>query len=271
MDSSSPVVYHLKSTGNMNIKDNIKSVLSLSFSLAKANFKLRNEGSYLGIFWYLLEPIAFFVILLFIGGIISVNNIKDYPVYLFLGLILFNFFSATTSYATNSIRNNASFIKSLKIHKEVFVLSGLFQFTFSHFLEFLILIGFSIFFNISITWIFLYPVVFVLFLMFTAGICFILAVIGVYVNDLKNVWSVITRLLWFATPIFYVVEKNDQIHMLNLLNPLYHFIDITREIVIFHNFPSIETFISIIFLSGITFYLGFLVFEKNEKKLAEKI
>ena len=49
------------------MKEKIKSISALSFSLAKANFKIRNEGSYLGIFWYLLEPLAFFIVLLFFG------------------------------------------------------------------------------------------------------------------------------------------------------------------------------------------------------------
>jgi len=56
----------------INLKiSKIKKTLSLGFSLASAQFKLRNEGSYLGVLWYLLEPLSFFAILLFLAGVIS--------------------------------------------------------------------------------------------------------------------------------------------------------------------------------------------------------
>lgn len=248
-----------------------KSIIGLSISLAKANFKVRNEGSYLGIFWYLLEPLAFFVILLFIGNTISVNTITYYPIYLLLGLIIFNFFRATTNIATGAIRSNSNFIKSLKIDKEAFILSGMFQFTISHIFEFIILIGFMIFFKMNLAWVLFYPVIFILFFFFTTGISFILSVLGVYANDLKNVWSVFTRLLWFATPIFYYVRGGELIQTINMFNPLYHFINISRELIIFHRIPEMKTFLLAIFSSIIIFALGIYIFEKNKDKLAEKI
>ena len=75
----------------------LKSILGLSLQLAKARFKLRNEGSYLGIFWYLLEPFLLFVIILgirsaFVGG----SGGEDYPLYLIIGLVMINFFTGTS-------------------------------------------------------------------------------------------------------------------------------------------------------------------------------
>jgi len=74
----------------------LKSILGLSLSLAKSYFKSRNEGSYLGIFWYLLNPLAFFVIIMLMSQVINAKPEKDYPLYLFLGLIMFNFFLNST-------------------------------------------------------------------------------------------------------------------------------------------------------------------------------
>ncbi len=49
----------------MRLKD-VRNILRISLILAKTNFKLRIEGSYLGILWYLLNPLALFLILLLI-------------------------------------------------------------------------------------------------------------------------------------------------------------------------------------------------------------
>ena len=255
----------------LNKYQEIKSILGLSLSLAKANFKVRNEGSYLGVFWYLLEPLSFFIILIFINGSISNTKIEDYPVYLFIGIIMFNFFNTVTNFSTSVIQSNSDFIKSLRINKEAFVISGVLQFAFSHFFEFLILVALVLFYNINILWILFYPLIFVFLCLFTTGISLMLAVIGVYVNDLKNVWSVFTRLLWFITPIFYIIKGESLLQKISMLNPLYHYINISRDVIIFHKIPELHTIIFAIFFSIFIFFIGIIVFEKNKSKLAERI
>lgn len=249
----------------------IKSILGLSLALAKANFKVRNEGSFLGIFWYLLEPLAFFIILLFIGGLMSQNSIEKYPMYLFLGIMMFNFFTAVTTSSVEVMQSNADFIKSLKVNREPFVISVVLQFIFSHFFEFLILAVLSIFLKMNILWLLFYPVVFFFFCLFIIGISFMLSVLGVYIYDFKNIWSVFVRLLWFMTPVFYTIGGSGLIHQISMLNPLYHFINISRDIIIYHRLPQAETMLLAAFYSMLVFLIGLFIFEKNKNKLAEKI
>ena len=249
----------------------IKSVVGLSLSLAKANFKVRNEGSFLGIFWYLLEPLSFFLVLFFISETLSQNSIEQYPLYLFIGLIMFNFFNTVTTFATKVIAINAGFIKSLKIKTEAFVFSGVLQFIFSHLFELLVLVAFAIFFNITISGIVFYPIILCFFVLFTAGVSLILAIGGVYVGDLRNVWIVFTRLLWFATPIFYLASPTSIILKLNFLNPLYYFINITREVVLYQKVPSVLSLVVVGAGSTLMFLIGLLIFEKFKNNLAEKL
>ncbi|MFA6536299.1 MAG: ABC transporter permease [Candidatus Paceibacterota bacterium] len=249
----------------------IKSVLGLSLSLAKANFKVRNEGSFLGIFWYLLEPLVFFLILFFISSTLAQDSIEKYPLYLFIGLIMFNFWSAVTGFSTQVISSHSGFIKSLKIKMEPFVLSGVWQFIFSHLFELVALLIFAFFFQVDISWLIFYPIILFFFTLFTAGISLILSVCGVYIGDLRNVWVVFTRLLWFATPIFYSINPSSPLHRLNTWNPLSYFITAARDIVIYQKIPSVET-VTIITLGSIAvFLLGLLIFEKFKNRLAEKL
>lgn len=249
----------------------IKSIASLSLSLAKANFKVRNEGSFLGIFWYLLEPLAFFLILFFISETLSQNSIEQYPLYLFVGLIMFNFFNAITTFATRAIASNAGFIKSLKIKTEAFIFSGVLQFIFSHLFELFVLMAFAIFFQVNVSWVIFYPIIFFFFVLFTTGVSLILSIGGVYIGDLRNVWTVFTRLLWFATPIFYFAKESSIIQILNTWNPLYYFIDATREVIIYQKIPSFASLIIIGVGSILVFSIGLFVFEKFKNSLAEKL
>ena len=111
----------MKSLGKIYKK--IIGVTDLSLSLAKTSFKLRNEKSYLGVFWYLLEPLSFFITLYALGSFLGGDGIEKFPLYLFLGIIMFNFFSSCTMVSCGCIESNSGFIKSLNIEKAPFVFS----------------------------------------------------------------------------------------------------------------------------------------------------
>ena len=250
---------------------NIKKTLRLSFSLAVAQFKLRNEGSYLGVFWYLLEPLSFFVILLFLGGVISNNSIEKYPLYLFLGLIMFNFFLAVTSSATSIIGNNSGYLKSIKINPESFVIASALLFSFSHIFEIIIFAVFMYFYGANLILLFFYPVIFFFFFLFVLGFSFLLATFGVYLIDLNNIWQVAGRFLFFATPIFYAMPKNTWLFKLSTFNPLYHYIGIARDIVIYGAIPIFHGIFLVSAISVFIFLAGLFIFKKNESKFAEKL
>lgn len=245
--------------------------LQLSFSLAKANFKVRNEGSYLGIFWYLLDPISFFVILLFLSKSLFASSIQKYPLYLFLGLIMFNFFISGTLNSVKVISQNAGFIKSIKIDSRVFVVSCIMQFIFSHIFEIIIFFIFAIIFKGSLWGIIFYPIILLPFVLFILGIGFVLAILGVLATDFGNVWEIFSRLLWFVTPVFYAILPNTLIYKFNLFNPLNYYISSARQIAVYGIFPGWSNILVCYFLGLAFFVLGAYIFGKFKNKLAEKI
>jgi ABC-type polysaccharide/polyol phosphate export permease len=253
------------------ILSSFRKIFRISFSLAWTDFKLRNEGSYLGILWYLLEPLCFFVIILLIGGAISQDLIEQYPLYLFLGLIMFNFFINSTSRAVKSITGNAGLIKSMKINQEVLVASGTFQFIFSHFFEMIIFLFFMIYLGANPLSIVFYLPIFILFTTFIFGVSLIVATIGVYVGDFNNIWSVATRLLWFLTPIFYVMPPSTVFQEINYFNPMFHFINISRQIIIYHTTPSAFALIMMTVCSVFILFLGLFIFRKYKRKFVEMV
>lgn len=248
----------------------IRDFFELSFSLAKAEFKLRNEGSYLGILWYLLDPLTMFLIILFLGEAITRTDIQNYPTYLLLGLIMFNFFRQSTSSAAETMTRNSGFIKSIKISYESLVFSPIIQFVFSHFFEIILFILIALTLNMLNIGILFYPIIFIFLIIFSLGISFILATIGAYVTDLGNVWRVLMNLLWFATPVFYIIPEG-KISFLNKINPMYYFLEIGREIVVYNRLPSLNIMLFIIFLSFVSFLIGIILFNKYKHKFAELV
>ena len=254
-----------------NFIQKIGGFFSLSFALAKAEFKLRNEGSYLGIFWYLLAPLLTFVLLLGIFSTRLGRNIPNYPIYLLLGIILFNFFQYVTTESTQAIRLHKGVIKSIKFNLEAIVGSTTLKALFSHFFEIIVFAIFMLIFGVSLKGLLFYPLILFIFCIFLFGISLILTSLTVYFTDLENIWIFTSRLLWFATPIFYAIGGQDRLFILNLLNPLYYFITVSREIIIYNNIPEIWLIGGMLAFSLASLLFGILIFNKLKTKFAELI
>ena len=249
----------------------IKSIAGLSLSLAKVRFKLRNEGTWLGVLWYLLAPLLTFILLLGIFTDRLGQNIPNYPLYLLLGIIMFNYFSKISSESVKILRSNSGIIKSLNFPRESLIGSVVLQALFSHIFIIIILLLFLLFFNIPIKMIIFYPLVLFIFSIFAFGFALILSSLAVYFFDLDNIWTFASTLIWFATPIFYAVEGQTRLGILNFFNPLYYYITIARDIIIYMKIPELIILLGGIFYSLIFLLIGLLIFNKLKPKFAELI
>lgn len=104
-------------------------------TLAIISFKSRNEGSILGIFWYLLNPILLFSLLLLIFMTRLGEEIPYYPLYLLVGIILFNFFRQVTLEATRILETQSYLIKSVSISLPLLVFVSTYKLLLSHLIE----------------------------------------------------------------------------------------------------------------------------------------
>jgi ABC-type polysaccharide/polyol phosphate export permease len=252
--------------------DHIESIFSLSLSLAKANFKLRNEGSYLGLFWYLLNPFALFFVILFVRHQAFENtSFVLFPVYLLIGLLMYNFFTQTITAAIGIITANANFIKSLKMPVESIVVSRVMQSIFSHTFEILLIIACMMYFSIPLSSLGVYVIIFILFALFTLGAAFIFATIGVFIPDLSNIWTVLSQILFFMTPIFHVPDPSSLLATINYLNPLYYFLLAGRMMFVEGAFPHALLMLQISSMSIVFLVVGFIVFETQKSKFAELV
>jgi len=253
-------------------KKYLNNFFELSLSLAKAEFKLRNEGSYLGIFWYLLNPLLVFGLLFLVFSDRLGNDIPQYPLYLLLGVIMFNFFqSSTTESVTSIIAGYRWVIKSINFPKESLVASIVLKNLFSHFFEIVFFIIFIVFFKAPVIGILYYIPILFFFCLFTFGVSMLLASLTVYFVDLENIWLFAARLLWLGTPIFYAIAGQAKLYYINLLNPMYYFITVARDLVIYAKMPDIFIIFGMIFYALIFFFFGVLMFNKLKTKFAEKI
>ncbi|HSB57691.1 MAG TPA: ABC transporter permease [Nitrosopumilaceae archaeon] len=237
------------------------------------NIKLRFKGTYLGFIWAVLEPLFMFIILYVVFASVRHVEQENFPIYLIVGIILFNLFSRGTTAGLTSLRDNNAILKSLNIRKEFFPVVTTCATSLFLLVQIGVLFGLMPFFGFVPSWtIILLPIVLFLFLALVLGFCYILSILFVYVRDINPLWAVGVYTLLFISPIFwYSDETNGILLEIQKVNPLGQVIEIAHKIVVSGQIPPLNEWLyTASFVFGILFF-GFALFQKYEKKVAEKI
>jgi len=251
------------------MKRQIKSIFGLSLALAQAGFKLKNEGTWLGVFWYLLSPVLIFLLLLLIFTDRLGGDIPHYPIYLLLGIILFNYFQQISSESVKIIRANAGIIKAIPFPKESLIGSVVLKVLFSHIFEVLTLSVFLVIFGIPIKTMIFYPLILVFLSIFAFGASLILSSLEVFFLDLNHIWRFVSKLVWFATPIFYAIEGQTKLFTANLFNPMFYIITVARDIIVYARMPEAWMILGMVGYSFLSLFIGLFIFNKLKTKFAE--
>ncbi|HEY1037256.1 MAG TPA: ABC transporter permease [Candidatus Paceibacterota bacterium] len=254
-------------------RERLRRISSLSFSLAKVHFKLRNEGTYLGMFWYLLNPVVLFAVLLFVKhAAFSHISIPNYPLYLLVGLVMQNYLSRSVLGAVDVIRKNGGFIRSVKIPLESLVVASSLNLLYAHAFEAILVAGTILFLGVPATTIVFYALSLLLFALFALGVSFAASTLGVFANDIGNIWPIFSQILFFITPIFYEVEPGTLLYAANQFNPLYYFISLARWPAYQQPGASLPVLLAIAAsLAAIGLAVGATVFRMHKRKFAELV
>lgn len=99
---------------------------ALLSELVRTDFKLRYQGSVLGYAWSLLRPLLLFLILyiVFVKFLKIGAGVPHYPVYLLLGIVIWNFFIEMTSQSLGSIVGRGDLIRKIRIPRWMIVFSS---------------------------------------------------------------------------------------------------------------------------------------------------
>ena len=239
----------------------------LIYELLIRDLKVKYRRSFLGYLWSLLNPLLMMLVMTFVFSNVFRFDIPNYPVYLICGQTLFSFFSESTNMAMNSILGNAALIKKIYIPKFIFPISRIFSsfVTLSFSLVAILIVMLFTGAQLYATIFLIVVPLFFLFL-FCCGVGMILAALAVYFRDVMHLYGVITTAWMYATPIFYPLESvGSAAQAIIKLNPLYHYINVFRNLVLFGNIPGINAWIGCIASSVVAIVVGLLLFNKMQK------
>ena len=256
---------------------------ALLSELVRTDFKLRYQGSVLGYAWSLLRPLMIFVILyiVFVKFLKLGSDIPHYPVYLLLGIVLWNFFVETTMQSLGSIVGRGDLIRKIKIPRWMIVLSSSISALINLGLNMIVIAIFMIINHVPLTFgILVLPFVILEIYILSAGLALYLSAAFVKYRDISYIWEVVIQAGFYLTPIIYALSRvtNVTLQKLILLNPMAQSVQDARYYLVTNKTITITQ----VFDGGwyrlipyllvlIVFTFGLLYFKKESKYFAENI
>lgn len=248
---------------------NLKKYGFLIEQLVSRDFKVKYKRSFLGVTWSLLNPVLTMAVMY----IVFSNFFRfstpgvSYAAYLFTGQIIFNYYSEASNLSMSTIIANANLINKVYVPKYIFPLTKCLFVGINFLMTLIPLYAVLLITGTGLCWqhIFL-PYVYICLFVFTFGAGMILATITVFMKDMLYIYNIFLTLLTYATPLFWTIDIIANPVFISILkcNPLFHFINFARTIMLYQQTPTMNQFLICGIFAAVFLVIGAFVFKRNQ-------
>lgn len=241
--------------------------------LSRRDLLVRYKQTILGFAWSVIVPVFLMIVFtVFVRRAIHVETHNvPYPLFAFVGLIPWTFFSISVNQGGQSIINNASLLTKVYCPREVFPLSTITVAAFDSvistgvLLVMFVITGFTP--KVTSLWV---PVLVLMQLCFTTGATLLVAGLMVFIRDLRQALPLLLQLGLFATPVAYSLPLSARWeHVYAWINPLAPLIDAYRRTILFGQAPRWDLLGRGAVTSLVVLVAGYLIFKRLETSFAE--
>ena len=259
-----------RARGKVTLPDTLRKYRFLIEQLVSRDFKVKYKRSVLGYFWSFLNPLLTMLVQYIVFSTLFRSGIKNYPVYLLSGNIIFSFFSEAVSTGLMAIVGNAPLISKVYVPKYIYPMTKVFSSAINLVISVGPLLIVAVMTGTGITpAVLLIPFALVCLLIFCLGMVFLLSAINVFFRDTQYLWGIISLIWMYATPIFYPAEIiPERLRFIQTWNPLFHVISFVRSVLIDGISPRPQTYLFCAASALISLLIGTFVFKKAEGRFA---
>lgn len=248
----------------------------LILKLAKRDLQERYLGSYLGIIWAFVHPVAMLLVLWIVveAGFKS-RPVNNFPFILWLmtAMVPWFFFADSWASATNVIIQHSYLVKNVVFRVSILpvvkILSALFIHLFFIIILFILYLFYGYFpkiYNIQIIY-YLFAMIILLL-----GLSWISSSVQVFFKDMNQIIALIIQIGFWGTPIFWSLELlPEKYHIFFKLNPVFYIIQGYRNSFIYGVWFWEDQFLTIYFWSVAVFIFisGALLFRRLRPRFAD--
>ena len=256
-----------------SIREELWKTKGILFNFAIFDLKVKYRNSVLGILWSLIEPLLLLGVLLLVFSTIFKFDIENFPLYLLLGIITWNFFKNGTSIALGSITNRSAFISQIYFPRAIPGLSAGLTSSLILMTELVIFAVFMIALNFtpSITILYLIPI-FVLEFILILGLALPLSILNTKFKDTEFIWGVVLQAGFFLTPIIYQFDMlPEMVRKILQFSPMVQIVTMAHHVVLYGTLPSINQIAYATFSIAIIVIIGYVIFRKLQGQIVEEM
>ena len=261
-----------KLRNNLNMMWNYRELL---WNLAHREINQRYKQSILGYAWVILVPLVQLVVLNFLFSIVLRIPSQGVPFIIFLAVALlpWNLFANSLSSSVNSLVSNSSLITKIYFPREILVYSTILAKTVDFLFSCIVLVIFFLVYKTilppTLLWV---PLIFVIQIIFTAGLSLILAALNLFYRDIQYLLNLVVMLWMYLTPVMYPVEiVPEKYRFIFSLNPMSFIIFAYRQTILGGGQPNYSSLAIAFVMSIAVFAVGFYLFKKMEGEFADYV
>lgn len=260
-----------------------RRLLYLTWIIGLTEYRLTYFGSALGYLWSLMRPLMLFGVLyvVFAEIVDFGGDIVNYPVLLLLNIVLFNFFQDSTTKAVSSLVDREAMVRKMQFPGMVIplarVLTGVLNMAVSLVAVFVFMLAYGV--QPRWSWLLL-PVSVVALVALTLATAMILSAVYVRFRDVAPIWTVVSTVLFYGSPVLYAVDAvpEDYRRPLLLINPIADILEQSRKWIVDPGAPgAVEVvggpgwaLIPLLFSVGIC-ALAVYVLNREAPRIAERL
>lgn len=241
------------------------------------DLKARFAGSVLGVMWLMLYPLlmlsAYALVYLYIFKIrFALFTTNEYILLIFCGLIPFLGFCESLGLGIPSVTSNSSLIKNTLFPIDIIPVKSVLNSQCTQFVGMVILlIALGVMGKLTF-WALLVVPIWLLQILFSIGLIWILSGLNVYFRDLQNIIAIITLFLMMVSPIAYTADMvPPSLRPFLSANPLFYLITAYQDSLMLGQFPRGNTMAVLTFLGLGFFTIGYWFFSRLKRVFADNI
>lgn len=258
---------------NLDIQELI-DFRELFYIFAWRDLKVRYKQTAIGIIWVIFQPLVTMIIFsLFFGRLANISSGDlPYPLFVLTGLVFWNFFANSLTYASTSLIENENIIKKVYFPRLILPLAAVVTTSVDLIINLIILISYALLLGFIPSWqlLIVIPLGVTIIAVSASGLGLLLSSINVKYRDVRYVLPFFIQMLLFLSPVIYsttLVSPENRYFM--VLNPTTWVIESVRALFI----SSEPIFTPALFLSIVVslviFSFGLAYFRLTERFFAD--
>ena len=233
------------------------------------------KHSFLGVLWSFINPLLQILVYALIFPLVMKNggSYKDYTVFMVCGLIPWAYFTTVINRASFIMIENGNILKKVYFPRSILPLSLVTSETINFLVSCIIILAFIVIKGFGISkFILFFPLVLLIQYVLLLGIALIFSAITVYMRDIQHFIGVVLQLLFYATPIVYSIDTiPENFRWILKWNPMTYIIEGYRAIFYNQTMPDLKSLGALGIISIIILIVGYLLFNKLQKRFAEEL